>query len=182
MFLQGQSHFPARPVSFDFPALRAQDWEAEAYGRALASQLFADPVMPQNRLHIAAQHGASNVRVFGSVARGEAGPDSDIDFLVEFKSGRGAWYGGGMIADHEDHRVARHLEAALGLLAQSLVLHMYELGGVLLQVARTVHRVVAKIHAATHKTLAHLFTGGRRVKHHDSRAHKTTDDDSGGSS
>ncbi len=53
-------------------------------------------------LRIAAQYGASNVRVFGSVARGEAGPDSDVDFLVEFKSGRGAWYGGGMIADLED--------------------------------------------------------------------------------
>jgi predicted nucleotidyltransferase len=30
------------------------------------------------------QYGAYNVRVFGSVARGEAGPDSDIDFLVSF--------------------------------------------------------------------------------------------------
>ena len=34
-------------------------------------------------LRIAAQHGATNVRVFGSVARGEAGPGSDIDFLVD---------------------------------------------------------------------------------------------------
>lgn len=34
-------------------------------------------------LRIAATHGASNVRVFGSVARGEAGPSSDVDFLVE---------------------------------------------------------------------------------------------------
>ena len=39
-------------------------------------------------LRIAAQHGARNVRVFGSVARGEAGPESDIDFLVELKPGR----------------------------------------------------------------------------------------------
>lgn len=53
-------------------------------------------------LRIAALHGASNVRVFGSVARGEAGPDSDVDFLVEFKAGRGPWYGGGLIADLED--------------------------------------------------------------------------------
>jgi len=35
-------------------------------------------------LRLAAQYGASNVRVFGSVARGEARPDSDIDFLVSF--------------------------------------------------------------------------------------------------
>ncbi len=33
-------------------------------------------------LQLAAQHGASNVRVFGSVARGEAGPESDVDLLV----------------------------------------------------------------------------------------------------
>lgn len=36
-------------------------------------------------LRIAAAHGASNVRVFGSVARGEEGPDSDLDLLVEMK-------------------------------------------------------------------------------------------------
>ena len=34
-------------------------------------------------LEIAAQHGAYNVRVFGSVARGEATIDSDVDFLVD---------------------------------------------------------------------------------------------------
>lgn len=34
-------------------------------------------------LAIAARHGARNLRVFGSVARGEAGPESDIDILVE---------------------------------------------------------------------------------------------------
>src|SRR5215475_8431328 len=39
-------------------------------------------------LRIAAQHGARNIRVFGSVARGEAGPESDVDFLVELEPGR----------------------------------------------------------------------------------------------
>lgn len=39
-------------------------------------------------LHIAAKHGARNVRVFGSVARGEAGEASDLDLLVEFEPGR----------------------------------------------------------------------------------------------
>ncbi|MBW4555057.1 MAG: nucleotidyltransferase domain-containing protein [Trichormus sp. ATA11-4-KO1] len=33
-------------------------------------------------LRIAAEHGAYNVRIFGSVARGEARLDSDVDFLV----------------------------------------------------------------------------------------------------
>ena len=36
----------------------------------------------------AAFRGARNVRVFGSVVRGEAQPDSDIDFLVDLDPGR----------------------------------------------------------------------------------------------
>ena len=36
-------------------------------------------------LSIAAKHGASNVRIFGSVARGEAREDSDVDFLVNLE-------------------------------------------------------------------------------------------------
>ena len=39
-------------------------------------------------LAISAKHEASEVTVFGSVARGEAGADSDIDFLVELEPGR----------------------------------------------------------------------------------------------
>jgi predicted nucleotidyltransferase len=38
-------------------------------------------------IETAARHGARNVRVFGSVARGDARPDSDIDLLVEFAPG-----------------------------------------------------------------------------------------------
>ena len=38
-------------------------------------------------LRVAAQHGARNVRVFGSVARGEADDASDVDFLVEMEPG-----------------------------------------------------------------------------------------------
>ena len=37
---------------------------------------------------IAARHGATNVRVFGSTARGEAGPASDLDLLVDMEPGR----------------------------------------------------------------------------------------------
>jgi predicted nucleotidyltransferase len=39
-------------------------------------------------LTIASQHGAFNVRVFGSVVRGEATPESDIDLLVKFEPHR----------------------------------------------------------------------------------------------
>ena len=38
-------------------------------------------------LAIAERHGAYNIRVFGSVARGEAGPESDIDLLVSISRG-----------------------------------------------------------------------------------------------
>jgi len=39
-------------------------------------------------LQIAARHGARNVRVFGSVVRGDAREDSDVDFLVDLEPGR----------------------------------------------------------------------------------------------
>jgi len=39
-------------------------------------------------LDIAARNGALNVRVFGSVARGDNRPESDIDFLVNLEVGR----------------------------------------------------------------------------------------------
>jgi uncharacterized protein len=50
-------------------------------------------------LNIAAQHGAHNVRVFGSVARGEAQPDSDVDLLVELEPGRSLLDLGGLLMD-----------------------------------------------------------------------------------
>jgi uncharacterized protein len=39
-------------------------------------------------IRIAKTHGAVNLRVFGSVARGDAGPDSDVDLLVEMEEDR----------------------------------------------------------------------------------------------
>jgi len=39
-------------------------------------------------LAIARRHGASNIRVFGSVARGEADQVSDLDLLVDMEAGR----------------------------------------------------------------------------------------------
>ena len=39
-------------------------------------------------LRIATEHGASNIRVFGSVARGEEEAQSDIDLLIQLESGR----------------------------------------------------------------------------------------------
>ena len=53
-------------------------------------------------LRIAAGRGARNVRVFGSVARGEADDESDIDFLVEMEAGRSLLDMGGLLMDLRD--------------------------------------------------------------------------------
>jgi predicted nucleotidyltransferase len=52
-------------------------------------------------LQIAARHGAYNVRIFGSAARGTAGPDSDLDILVEVGPSHSAWFPAGLILDLE---------------------------------------------------------------------------------
>jgi predicted nucleotidyltransferase len=57
-------------------------------------------------LAIAHKNGAYDVRVFGSVARGEARPDSDIDFLVKLEAGRSLL---------DLARLLRELQTLLGL-------------------------------------------------------------------
>jgi len=53
-------------------------------------------------LSIAARRGAKNVRVFGSVARGDAQADSDIDFLVDLEPGRSLLDLGGLVSDLQE--------------------------------------------------------------------------------
>lgn len=53
-------------------------------------------------LRIAAKHGAYNVRVFGSVARGDAGPASDLDVLVDMEPGRSLFDLGGLLFDLQE--------------------------------------------------------------------------------
>jgi uncharacterized protein len=53
-------------------------------------------------LRIAARHGAYNVRIFGSMARGDAGPASEVDLLVDVRSDHSAFFPGGLVADLED--------------------------------------------------------------------------------
>jgi len=50
-------------------------------------------------LKIAASRGAHDVRVFGSVARREAGEESDLDILVEMEPGRSLLDLGGLWSD-----------------------------------------------------------------------------------
>jgi predicted nucleotidyltransferase len=64
-----------------------------------------DPLIEQYRdqiLQIAARHGAGNVRVFGSRVRGDAGPDSDADFLFDIVGTTTPWFPGGLINDLSD--------------------------------------------------------------------------------
>lgn len=53
-------------------------------------------------LRIARKHGARNVRVFGSAARGEDAPDSDVDFLVELEPGRSLFDHVALLQELED--------------------------------------------------------------------------------
>ena len=51
---------------------------------------------------IAAKHGALNVRVFGSVARDEAGPESDVDLLVDVGPITSSWFPAGLVLELEE--------------------------------------------------------------------------------
>jgi len=53
-------------------------------------------------LRIAHKRGAIRIRVFGSVARGDARPESDIDFLVEMEPGRSLLDLGGLVSDLQE--------------------------------------------------------------------------------
>ncbi len=53
-------------------------------------------------MRIAAKYGARNIRLFGSVARGDASQDSDVDFLVDLEPGRSLFDLGGLLMDLQD--------------------------------------------------------------------------------
>ncbi len=53
-------------------------------------------------LYLASRHGASNVRVYGSVARGDADIGSDVDLLVDLEEGRSLLDLGGLLMDLQD--------------------------------------------------------------------------------
>ena len=51
---------------------------------------------------IAAKHGAGNLRVFGSVACGDARENSDVDLLVDIVGPTTPWFPGGLLAELEE--------------------------------------------------------------------------------
>ncbi len=66
--------------------------------------MMVDPVKSKREqiLQIARRHGVTRVRVFGSTARGDAGPESDVDFLVDVGSEPTPWFPGGLVAELEE--------------------------------------------------------------------------------
>ncbi len=60
----------------------------------MASTTLSSVLSPESAAAIRAlgeRYGIRNIRVFGSFARGDAGPDSDLDFLVEYVPGHGGF-------------------------------------------------------------------------------------------
>jgi predicted nucleotidyltransferase len=84
--------------------------------------------MRQNRAEIeeiARRHGALNVRVFGSVARGEETPESDVDLLVTAGPKVSSWFPTGLMLDLEkllDRRVEVVTEKGLNPLIRDRIL------------------------------------------------------------
>jgi predicted nucleotidyltransferase len=66
--------------------------------------MMIDPVKSNREqiLQVASRHGVTRVRVFGSAARGDAGPKSDVDFLVDVGTEPTPWFPGGLVADLEE--------------------------------------------------------------------------------
>ncbi len=71
----------------------------------LSQPLALNKLLQEKRediLRIAKEYGASNIRIFGSVARGESDAKSDIDLLVDLEQGRNLMDLGGLLMDLQD--------------------------------------------------------------------------------
>jgi len=82
--------------------VRLADWRASEIGES--SERLPGFLLSKRDaiLAIAERHGASDVRVFGSAARGEARADSDIDFLVSAGPDPSPWFPAGLVQDLRD--------------------------------------------------------------------------------
>ena len=66
------------------------DWEPFMAATSVAIPVLPEDMAAQVRA-LGARYGIRRIRVFGSVARGEARPDSDIDLLVDYEPGHGGF-------------------------------------------------------------------------------------------
>ncbi len=65
-------------------------------------ELELPPPVREKIVEIAARHGAGNLELFGSAARGELRPDSDIDLLIDIVGQTPPWFPGGLAVELED--------------------------------------------------------------------------------
>ncbi len=78
----------------------------------IASNLQLDALLRERRediLRSVHRHGAQNVRVFGSVVRGEASEESDVDLLVDAGEETSAWFPAGLVEELEA-LLGRHVD------------------------------------------------------------------------
>ncbi|MGD1072403.1 MAG: nucleotidyltransferase domain-containing protein [Bryobacteraceae bacterium] len=59
------------------------------------------PLVREKMIEIAARHGAGNLELFGSAARGELRPDSDVDLLLDIVGPTPPWFPGGLAVELE---------------------------------------------------------------------------------
>jgi len=78
------------PTQIGPPTRASTVKEPEFLGNSYHEAMSIDELRSRRHeiLSVAARHGARNVRVFGSILRGDDRPDSDIDLLVEVEPGR----------------------------------------------------------------------------------------------
>jgi len=60
------------------------------------------PAVREKMLEIARRHGVGNLEVFGSAARGELRPGSDLDLLLDIVGETPSWFPGGLVNELED--------------------------------------------------------------------------------
>lgn len=89
----------------------------------MASDLQA---VRQDILRVAARHGARNIRLFGSAARGEDRPGSDLDLLVDMESGRSLL---DLVALGQDQKGSARIRLRNGRIRLA-ELHWYEAHGI----------------------------------------------------
>ena len=73
--------------------------------RVAAAWSLVDELVRAHRdeiVAVAARHGTGRVRVFGSMARGDTSPESDVDLLVQVVGETTPWFPGGLVADLEE--------------------------------------------------------------------------------
>lgn len=80
---------------------RPQPWYAYRMAQTITTADLVE-LHREEILRICAKHDARNVRVFGSVARGDSRPNSDLDLLVEAGPNTTLWWPGGLIVDLEE--------------------------------------------------------------------------------